>query len=173
VINRSTIPGHSVRPNGPLQGRVFVWNSGRGNHLGQRSCASAPTGRTYGRNDLIKALQNTLRGGGRPHMGLDRGTHLGQRSSCRVDKAGHMIAIDPPVRFLIFSLASKGPSTHAPMPRVAAGVHQTGRQRPCPRFVMGSGHGRGIVNSAACVGNCLLNPAVGSSSSAGERRKNQ
>ena len=29
-------------------------------------------------------------------------------------QAGHMIAIDPPVRFLIFSLAPKGPSTHAP-----------------------------------------------------------
>jgi hypothetical protein len=27
-----------------------------------------------------------------------------------------MIAIDPPVRFLIFPLASKGPSTHAPTP---------------------------------------------------------
>ena len=27
-------------------------------------------------------------------------------------QAGHMIAIDPPVRLLIFSLASKGPSTH-------------------------------------------------------------
>jgi hypothetical protein len=74
------------------------------------------TGRTYGRNDLIKALQNTLRGGGRPHVGLDRGPHLGQRSSWSVDKAGHMIAFDPPVRFLIFSLASKGPSTHAPTP---------------------------------------------------------
>jgi hypothetical protein len=49
-------------------------------------------------------------------MGRDRGTHLGQRSSCRVDKAGHMIAIDPPVRFLTFSLASKGPSTHATTP---------------------------------------------------------
>src|SRR4051794_14479674 len=32
------------------------------------------------------------------------------------EKAGHMIAIDPPVRFLIFPLASKGPPTHAPMP---------------------------------------------------------
>jgi hypothetical protein len=32
------------------------------------SCASASTGRTYGRNDLIKTPQNTLRGGGRPHM---------------------------------------------------------------------------------------------------------
>src|SRR5882672_6325243 len=29
-------------------------------------------------------------------------------------QAGHMIATDPVVRFLDFSLASKGPSTHAP-----------------------------------------------------------
>src|SRR4051812_18793127 len=35
------------------------------------------------------------------------------------EKAGHMIAIDPPVRFLIFPLASKGPPTHAPTPRSA------------------------------------------------------
>src|SRR5690349_11581093 len=28
---------------GPLRGRLSVWNSRRGNHLGQRSCASAPT----------------------------------------------------------------------------------------------------------------------------------
>src|SRR5208283_3669468 len=90
----------------PSRGRSIVWNPCRGNHLGQRSCASAPTGRTYGRkrsdqstakhlarrrpstygtlvaetilasvhvrahrqaghmdaSDLIKALQNTLRG---------------------------------------------------------------------------------------------------------------
>ena len=45
-------------------------------------------------------------------LGLDRGPHLGQRTWCRVNKAGHMIAIDPPVRFLTFPLASKGPSTH-------------------------------------------------------------
>src|SRR5215213_3773360 len=41
--------GHSDRPNGPLCGRSVVWNPCRGNHLGQRSCASASTGRTYGR----------------------------------------------------------------------------------------------------------------------------
>ena len=40
-------------------------------------------------SDLIKALQNTLRGGGRPHMGLVRGTHLGQRSACRVTGRTH------------------------------------------------------------------------------------
>jgi hypothetical protein len=37
------------------------------------------------------------------------------------EKAGHMIAIDPPVRFLIFPLASKGPPTHAPTPFLAQG----------------------------------------------------
>src|ERR1019366_3041895 len=30
-------------------GRPVVWSACRGNHLGQRSCASARTGRTYGR----------------------------------------------------------------------------------------------------------------------------
>jgi hypothetical protein len=38
----------------------------------------------------------------------------------RQAEAGHMIAIDPPVRILIFPLASEGPSTHAPRrPHVA------------------------------------------------------
>src|SRR5258707_6365729 len=32
-----------------VQGRIAVRNSGRGNHLGQRSCASATKGRTYER----------------------------------------------------------------------------------------------------------------------------
>ena len=37
---------------------LSVWNSCRGNHLGQRSCASAPTGRTYGRK---RSDQNTAK----------------------------------------------------------------------------------------------------------------
>src|SRR3981081_2919275 len=51
------------------KGRLGVWNSHRGNHLGQRSCASAKTGRTYGckRSDQSTA-QITLREGGAPHM---------------------------------------------------------------------------------------------------------
>src|SRR5260221_3127084 len=32
----------------PRPGRVVVWNSRRGNHLGQRSKPTASTGRTYG-----------------------------------------------------------------------------------------------------------------------------
>jgi hypothetical protein len=48
--------GHSEKANGPLAGRLSVWNSCRGNHLGQRSCASASTGRTYGRK---RSDQNT------------------------------------------------------------------------------------------------------------------
>src|SRR6185369_2815263 len=48
--------GHSDVASGPLEGRVTVWNSRRGNHLGQRSWASASTGRTYGRK---RSDQNT------------------------------------------------------------------------------------------------------------------
>jgi hypothetical protein len=47
-------------------------------------------------------------------LGMDRGPHLDQRTWRRVETAGHMIAIDPPVSLLTFSLASKGPSTHEP-----------------------------------------------------------
>src|ERR1035441_8885046 len=51
------------------KGRLGVWNSHRGNHLGQRSCASAKTGRKYGRKRSDQSTaQITLRGGGRPHM---------------------------------------------------------------------------------------------------------
>src|SRR5271166_4926114 len=54
-------------------GRFVVWNSCRGNHLGQRSCASAPQAGHMDASDLIKALQNTLRGGGRPHTNPEPG----------------------------------------------------------------------------------------------------
>src|SRR2546430_10784511 len=49
------------------KGRLGVWNSHRGNHLGQRSCASAKTGRTYGRKRSDHSTaQINLREGGRP-----------------------------------------------------------------------------------------------------------
>ena len=57
VIDRSTTrdtPYDSVT----LKGRPAVWNSRRGNHLGQRSRASAITGRTYGRK---RSDQNTAK----------------------------------------------------------------------------------------------------------------
>jgi hypothetical protein len=41
-----------------VKGHRCVWNSRRGNHLGQRSCASATTGRTYGRK---RSDQNTAK----------------------------------------------------------------------------------------------------------------
>src|ERR1700747_3331014 len=54
-------------PRFPLaaKGRLGVWNSHRGNHLGQRSCASAKTGRTYGRkrSDQSTAQNNLARRG--------------------------------------------------------------------------------------------------------------
>jgi hypothetical protein len=41
-------------------------------------------------------------------LGLDCGPHLDQRSWHRVEKAGHLIAIDPPVRLLISRLHPRG-----------------------------------------------------------------
>jgi hypothetical protein len=53
-----------------------VWNPCRGSHLGQRSCASAPKAGHMDASDLIKALHDALRGGGRPHMELGRPTYV-------------------------------------------------------------------------------------------------
>ena len=51
------------------------------------------------------------------------GSHLGQRSSDRTTKAGHMTASDPRFR-MPNSLPGRGPSTHAP------GVHGCPDQSP-------------------------------------------
>src|SRR5438034_6041439 len=42
------------------EGRVFVWSSRRGNHLGQRSKVTASTGRTYGRKRSDQTVEKTL-----------------------------------------------------------------------------------------------------------------
>src|SRR3954453_18875090 len=65
-------PGFS---SGPLRGRLSVWNSRRGNHRGQRSCASAPTGRTYGRKRSDQSTANDLARRGPSTYGKFR--HLG------------------------------------------------------------------------------------------------
>ena len=51
--------GHSDKPNGLLFGRNVVWNPCRGDHLGQRSRASAPEGRTYGRKRSDQSTAET------------------------------------------------------------------------------------------------------------------
>src|ERR1700739_1501168 len=53
----------------PKPGRVVVWNSRRGNHLGQRDKPTASTGRTYGCKRSDQTVKNCLWHGGRPHMG--------------------------------------------------------------------------------------------------------
>jgi hypothetical protein len=68
---------------------------------------------TIGRADDIQRTCSVPRLSKQLHcLELDHEPHLGQRSWRRVKQAGHMIPIDPPVRLLIFSLASQGPSTH-------------------------------------------------------------
>ena len=72
------------------KGRLGVWNSHRGNHLGQRSCASAKTGRTYGRKRSDQsAAQITLRGGGRPHMGSGYSLKPPECRQCAESKPSH------------------------------------------------------------------------------------
>src|SRR5271166_2382178 len=61
-------------------------------------------------------------------------------------QAGHMIAIDPPVRILVSSLASKGPSTHAPTrPRGRPHMHPRGR----PHMQQGRGGAPAVTKSRA------------------------
>ena len=62
----------SARRNG-RQCRCVVWNSRCGNHLGQRSYASAPTGRTYARKRSDQNIcLDLLARGSRPHMRRDQ-----------------------------------------------------------------------------------------------------
>jgi hypothetical protein len=49
VIDRSEARDTPDEPVAVCAGRPIVWNSRRGNHLGQRSCATAYKGRTYDR----------------------------------------------------------------------------------------------------------------------------
>jgi hypothetical protein len=63
-------------------------------------------------------------------------------------QAGHMIAIEPPGRFLIFPLASEGPSTH-------------GTEGPVPEHLCLARHGRSWQPPAllpSCPPGCLAYP---------------
>src|ERR1700682_2160586 len=67
VIDRSKTRGIPLDPSA-AEGRSSDWNLCRGNHLGQRSCASATTGRTYGRK---RSDQSTAQ-----HPGEERAVHI-------------------------------------------------------------------------------------------------
>jgi len=64
-------------------------------------------------------------------FGLGSRTPSGPAAVLPRQQAEHMIAIDPPVRILIFSLASEGPSTHATWSRRGPKSDACGRS---PRF---------------------------------------
>ncbi len=67
MIDRSTMRDTPYHPTAVI-GRMAVWNTRRGDHLGQRSCVSAPIGRTYERKRSDQEAVHILREGGRPHM---------------------------------------------------------------------------------------------------------
>src|SRR6476620_10134429 len=54
----------------PKQGRVVVWSSRRGNHLGQRSKAPHQQAGHMDASDPIRPSKKLLWHGGRPHMAL-------------------------------------------------------------------------------------------------------
>src|SRR6266704_3257845 len=53
----------------PKEGRVFVWSSRRGNHLGQRSKVPHQQAGHMDASDPIRPSKKLLWHGGRPHMG--------------------------------------------------------------------------------------------------------
>ena len=105
---------------------------------------------------------------GRPHMG--------QRSLRRVDKAGHMIAIDSPVSLLIFLLHPRGRSLIAPplsidscllvMPYRGHGSLR-GRKDPPQHLVRSTGAAMSTAGShcslcgprPSCAAACTLAPS--------------
>src|ERR1700730_14752541 len=105
------------------KGRLGVWNSHRGNHLGQRSCASAKTGRTYGRkrSDQSTAQNNLARRGPSTYVwNSHRGNHLGQRS-CASAKTGRTYGRKRSDQSTAQNnLARRGPSTYGKRPVMAS-----------------------------------------------------
>src|SRR5712664_1641653 len=88
----------------PKEGRVVVWSSRRGNHLGQRSIAIASTGRTYGCKRSDQTVQKTLVARGPSTYGsllsqgqLSRGSPLAERAHQlvvqRLDQVGQHGAV--------------------------------------------------------------------------------
>ena len=53
----------------PKEGRVVVWSSRRGNHLGQRSKVPHQQAGHMDASDPIRPSKKLLWHGGRPHMG--------------------------------------------------------------------------------------------------------
>src|SRR6478672_8084706 len=59
----------------PKQGRVVVWSSRRGNHLGQRSKAPHQQAGHMDASDPIRPSKKLLWHGGRPHMARGPSTY--------------------------------------------------------------------------------------------------
>ena len=140
VIDRSKTRDIPLHPSA-VKGRSNDWNLCRGNHLGQRSCANATIGRTYGRkrSDQSTAQQLARRGpstygvidrsktrdiplhpsaikGRSNDWNLCRGNHLGQRS-CANATIGRTYGRKRSDQSTAQQLARRGPSTYGVIDR--------------------------------------------------------
>src|SRR3954447_820620 len=90
--------GHSVSPNGPQQVACLFGPRVAETILASVHVRAHQQAGHMDASDLIKTLQNTLQGGDRPHMGLDREPHLGQWSctastdAMRVSRRQHSVS---------------------------------------------------------------------------------
>ena len=83
------------------RGRNVVWNPCRGNHLGQRSCASAPTGRTYGCKRSDQSTANRLARRGPSTSGSGQRSQPCSRADCKqLRKARHRACPGAAMSFL-------------------------------------------------------------------------
>lgn len=79
-----------------ITGRCRVGNTHRGNHLGQRSRATAPKGRTYGSKRSDQIFRSALARGSRPHMELAANPALDHhliRATQRLSPDGYLDAV--------------------------------------------------------------------------------
>src|SRR5213078_2085671 len=112
------------------EGRVVVWSSRRGNHLGQRSKVTASTGRTYGRKRSDQTVEKTLVARGPSTYGSprSRGRRLVHRQIC---------TLPPP------------PSTGPPCAVVLNSrwhPRSTGRQPPVSQTIWPDACGRALLS---------------------------
>src|SRR3954449_3310877 len=108
-------------------------------------------------SNLIKALQNTLRGGGRPHMGLGRLSGSGTPSGWRTRRPRP----SPAAGAATSGQSGAGPTWPSPAPSGAAAVSW---HRPVPRGTEASG-----MASPRCAWRNRVWPAPETTASASPR----
>jgi hypothetical protein len=105
VIDRSKTRDIPLHPSA-VKGRSNDWNLCRGNHLGQRSCASATISRTYGRKRSDQGTAQQLARSGPSTYGLRRGKARSNGHGCHVGRSPPTPSVSSFMRWLTISAIS-------------------------------------------------------------------